>query len=112
MTVGELDAILDNNLVPDTQLLGAGAKGVDPEVHGSKGEAPARGAGEGSRDAQAPQARGRGSGHGGRRGRRVAVKHSIIVQAYIYARQQRIKPPPLLAKKLKILWNSDDGLLC
>jgi len=72
VTVGELDAILDNNLVPDTQLLGAGAKGVDPEVHGS-------------RDAQAPQARGRGSGHGGRRGRRVAVKHSIILQAYMYA---------------------------
>ena len=80
MTVGELNAILDNNLVPGTQLLGARAKGVDPEVHGSKGEAPARGAEEGSRDAQAPQARGRGSWHGGRRGRHVAVKHS-----YIYA---------------------------
>ena len=36
-------------------------------------------------DVQAPQARGRGSGHGGRRGRRLAVKHSIILQAYVYA---------------------------
>jgi len=64
---------------------GAGAKAVRPKVHGGKGEAPARGAGKGSRDAQAPQARGRGSGQRGRRGRRVALKHSIILQAYIYA---------------------------
>ena len=85
VTVGELDAILDNNLVPDTQLLGAGAKAVRPKVHAGKGEAPARGAGKGSRDAQAPQARCRGSGQRGRRGRRVALKHSIILQAYIYA---------------------------
>ena len=88
VTVGELKSILDTNLVPGTQLPGAGAKGVDPEVHGSKGEAHARVAGEGSResrDAQAPQARGRRSAHGGRCGRRVAVKHIIILQAYIYA---------------------------
>ena len=55
-------------------------------VHRLKsGEAPARGAGKGSRDAQAPKARGRGSGQRGWRGRRVALKHSIILQAYIYA---------------------------
>ena len=38
VTVGELDAILDNNLVPDTQLLGAGAKGGDPEVRRRKAQ--------------------------------------------------------------------------